>query len=139
MEYKINLTNKSSSPKRYLLFMAARRPTNGPSGQVFFNVYDCSPTIEPGDNVTWNCAREFYAIYGTAKSSSGGENKLVTSASQRVSLGPGGSSIGFTVDDGRGPSFRSSGRQTDERGAFAIETGSFRYPNDRKSCWQQLK
>lgn len=83
---RVKIANKSGSSKHYLLFMDAPKPTNGPSGKVFFNVYDRSPKIESDNNafVRWDCTSDFYALYGTAQTTPDGNSKVETGASRPV-------------------------------------------------------
>lgn len=132
---RVKIANKSGSSKHYLLFMDAPKPTNGPSGKVFFNVYDRSPKIESGNNafVRWDCTSDFYALYGTAQTTPDGNTKVETGASRPVKLGPDGTTVGLKVDSDGSPEFdNSSLGPSPAKLGFTFQTGSFSYPNKCK-------
>lgn len=137
---KIQIANKSGSPKNYLLFMVEPHISNIPSGRISFNVYDSAPRIEPDASVEWECVSSFFAIYGTAQTASDGSKKVAVSASRRVALGPGGDSVSLNVNGDDNASFENTrSGSCNARGGFQFRTNGFSYPNKSKSYWQRFE
>lgn len=135
--FSITIRNASNAPRRFLLFQDMPAPTNGPSSTVFTNVYQRSPKIQSGDDshVSFQMKQEYFAIYGTGSESSDGSVRIYTSSAVPVKLGPGGSTVVLTTQDGQGddPAWdkaAAAGQSTGAKGGFSIVTDtSFKYPN----------
>ncbi|KAB5583395.1 hypothetical protein GE09DRAFT_300493 [Coniochaeta sp. 2T2.1] len=135
--FSITINNNSNVARRFLLFQDMPAPTNGPSSTVFTNVYQRSPKIQSGDDsrVSFQMKQEYFAIYGTASESSDGSVRIYTSSSVPVKLGPGGTTVVVTTQDGEGndPSWDKAaavGQTTGAKGGFSIVTDtSFKFPN----------
>lgn len=133
----VSITNHSNSPKRFLLFQDAPKPTNGPTGDVFYNVYQRSPKIASGEKskTDFQMDSQFYAIYGTSSSGAGGTVRVTTSDSKEVKLGPNGSMVGLTTKDGDPlwDEARVKGKTTAAKGGFSFLTDhTFKFPNPGK-------
>ena len=134
----ITITNQSNSPKRFLLFQDAPKPTNGPTGKVFWNVYQRSPKIESGDDskTRFEMDSQFFAIYGTATTNDIGNVRVYTSNSKSVKLGPDGSVAALTADQGD-PKWNdevAKDKKTAAKGGFSIITDDkFEFPNKSNS------
>lgn len=139
--FTITLNNQSNVARRFLLFQDMPSPINGPSSKVFTNVYQRSPKIQSGDDsrVSFQMKQEYFAIYGTASQNDDGTVRVFTSSSVPVKLGPAGSTVVVTTQDGVGddPAWdksAASGQTTGAKGGFSIVTDtSFKFPNPSKS------
>lgn len=133
----ITITNQSNTPKRFLLFQDMPRPTNGPTGKVFWNVYQASPKIESGNDskARFEMDSEFFAIYGTSSARDIGNVRVYTNNSKSVKLGPDGSVAALTAD-GESPKWNdefAKGKKTAAKGGFSIMTDdTFTFPNRSK-------
>lgn len=139
--YSITIKNNSNVARRFLLFQDMPKPSNGPSSKVFTNVYQRSPKIQSGDDsrVSFQMKAEYFAIYGTSSDNDDGTVRVYTSSSVPVKLGPAGSVVVMSTQDGAGedPIWDKSaavGLSTNARGGFSLVTDtSFRYPNPSMS------
>lgn len=78
---------------------------------------------------------QFYAIYGTASSSDIGTTRVYTSDSKIVKLGPNGSVVALTADNGdpMWDDVAAAGKTTMAKGGFSILTDhTFKVPNESK-------
>ncbi|KAL8788390.1 MAG: hypothetical protein Q9195_007308 [Heterodermia aff. obscurata] len=132
----ITIINQSNSPKRFLLFQDVPKPKNGPTGNVFWNVYQASPKIESGDDskTRFEMDSQFFAIYGTASANDIGNVRVYTSNSKRVKLGPDGSVVALTADEKEEyPKWNDAfdkDKKTAAEGGFSIVTDDkFKFPN----------
>lgn len=145
--FTITINNNSNVPRRFLLFQDMPDPTNGPSSQVFTNVYQRSPKIQSGDDsrVSFQMKQEYFAIYGTGSESSDGSVRVYTSSSVPVKLGPGGTTVVVTTQDGQGddPAWdkaAASGQSTGAKGGFSIVTDtSFKFLNPSKAILLKIQ
>jgi hypothetical protein len=135
--FQIVIKNKYGADKRFLLLQAIPSPTNGPSGDVFTNVYQRSPKIQSGESsVQFAMQQEYFAIIGTASKSDDGTHRVYTNSSLPIKLGPGGTIATVTTQD-NDPMWDvnvTAGKTTAIKGGFAIVTdNSFTTDNPSKS------
>ncbi|KAB8748982.1 hypothetical protein FH972_026533 [Carpinus fangiana] len=137
-DYSITITNQSNEPQEFLLFQNLPVPNGIPSEQVFTNVYQYSGKIVNGEqsSTTFSIAKDYFAIYGSGKSSPDGKVRITTADSRSITLGPNGSYRALsTFDDKISPKWDEAfaeGKKTDTPGAFTIKTDTtFQYPNPK--------
>ncbi|KAH7232872.1 hypothetical protein BKA59DRAFT_313137 [Fusarium tricinctum] len=123
--FQIVIKNKYGADKRFLLLQAIPSPTNGPSGDVFTNVYQRSPKIQSGESsVQFAMQQEYFAIIGTASKSDDGTHRVYTNSSLPIKFGPGGTIATVTTQD-NDPMWDvnvTAGKTTAIKGGFAIVT-----------------
>jgi hypothetical protein len=130
----ITIHNQSNDVKRFLLFQDVPAPTNGPSGQVFSNVYQAGPKTSSG-KTEFQTDSQFYAVFGTS-SGLGSNVRVITGDQKKVKLGPGGDVVALTTAGGTDPQWDEKsvkGKATAAKGGFSFVTDhSFKFPNQSK-------
>ncbi|KAG5655637.1 hypothetical protein KAF25_009136 [Fusarium avenaceum] len=123
--FQIVINNKYGANKRFLLLQAIPPPTNGPSGDIFTNVYQRSPIIQSGaSKVQFMMQQEYFAIIGTANKSDDGTHRVYTNEYLPTKLGPGGTIAAVTTQDNN-PMWdvnAAAGKTLAVKGGFAIVT-----------------
>jgi hypothetical protein len=135
--FQIVINNKYGADKRFLLLQANPSPTNGPSGDIFTNVYQRSPKIQSGDSsVQFVIQQEYFAIIGTANKSDDGTHRVYTNSYLPTKLGPGGTIAVVTTqhNDPMWDVSAAAGKTLAVKGGFAIVTdNTFTTDNPSKS------
>jgi len=123
---EINITNKWINTKFYL-FQDIPAPTDGPSGQVFTNVFQVSPKVEAerdgSSTLSFSMDNTFYAIFGTS-TGEGSKTRIKTNSFKKIKLGPNGSVVAITNDNGGiiWDETTVQGKKSSDKGGFEFLT-----------------
>ena len=142
--YTIHITNNFSIAQEYLLFISPPAPTTGDTVQVFSNIFQKTPKIQPITGAgSFTIRKGYYAICGTSQVSLASGVSVESSDSISVSLGSSvnptslGSTLSMTVDSSDpsnpAPSIALDPTPESDVGSYQIVTGGdFTYPNESK-------
>ncbi|KAF2261337.1 hypothetical protein CC78DRAFT_521890 [Lojkania enalia] len=99
---EISITNKFRDTK-FFLFQEVPKAENGPSGEIFSNVFKVTDSISAASDgsstLQLQMDNDFYAIFGS-KVGGGTATRINTSSFRQVKLGPGGSVVAVTYKTG---------------------------------------
>ncbi|KAK0730163.1 hypothetical protein B0H67DRAFT_548169 [Lasiosphaeris hirsuta] len=111
-------------------------PANGPSGNVYHNVFLTSPRVPSGQShVQFTLSQEYFAIFGTPSTHQDGNVVVHTSSYLPATLGPNGSfftlsTVGGSASEPVWDQKAAQGKVTAASGGFTIAADhSFEYPN----------
>jgi hypothetical protein len=123
---EINITNKWNQAK-FFLFQDTPQPTEGPTGEVFTNIFQVSPKVaaehDGSSTLSFQMDNTFYALFGTS-SGAGSKTRVKTSSYKKIKLGPGGSVVQLSNKNG-GIVFNDEavvGKKCDDKGGFQLLT-----------------
>lgn len=123
---EINIANEFRDTK-FFLFQEVPQAKNGPSGEVFSNIYQVTEKNQAqrdgSSTIQFQMDNTFYALFGS-KSGQGGDTRVNTSSFKKVKLGPDGTVVAITDKAGAfvWDDASSAGKKAPNEGGFQFIT-----------------